>query len=155
RPLVALAACVVLCVAHGLAARRADASVREALAREHADEVVLDVARMPVPGAVVCWEAVTTSRARDGDRYVVRVVRASAWPALVPVGACTLRPRLDTTAPIEPSARALDGAVHVESELALELEALRAIARRCDGEAFLRFARVPFVVARGEEIVVG
>ena len=54
-----------------------------------------------------------------------------------------------------PAARALGPAVHVESELALDLEALRAIADRCDGEAFLRFARAPFVVPRGDTIVVG
>lgn len=155
RPLVALGASLLILAAHALSGTRAEASVREALARERPDEEVVDVARMPLPGAVVCWEAVVTSLARDGERYAVRVVRASAWPALVPVGACTVRPRDVTTAPLELAARALDPAVHLESELVLERGALRVIADRCDGGAFLRFARVPFVVSDGDRIVLG
>ncbi|UJR81710.1 metal-dependent hydrolase [Sandaracinus amylolyticus] len=155
RPIVALSTSFGVLATFAISGERGEAHLREALEREAPDEEIVDVARMPMPTAPPCWEAVVTSIDRASDRYAIRVMRVSAWPELVPVTTCLRMPRLETTAPLVRAPRELDRAVHLESTLSAELDVLRAIASRCDGGAFMRFARVPFVVEGERAIVLG
>ncbi|AKF05685.1 metal-dependent hydrolase [Sandaracinus amylolyticus] len=155
RPIVALSASFGVLVTFAVSGARGEAQLRAVLAREAPREEIVDVARMPMPTAPPCWEAVVTSIDRASERYAIHVMRVSAWPELVPVSTCLRMPRLETTAPLVRAPRELDRAVHLESTLTAELDALRAIAARCDGAAFLRFARVPFVVDTDAAIVLG
>jgi inner membrane protein len=130
----------------------ARASVRDALEQGDPGLQLADLVSTPFPGNPLCWSVLALTHSED--EYVVRQAVASGWPALFSVTRC--RPMNDgQTAPVVPAS--LGGAAPDGARLAwgpefraprAELAQLRA--ESCVARAFLRFARVPFWIQRGE-----
>jgi len=131
----------------GIAGRAAEARIRARVAVEYPGWRTLDVARFPVPASPTCWHMVVVQREEQGDRYALRVLRASAWPALVPARLCATRVRGIPTAPLVHRDRR-DASVEPAGDFVGTRSELRRRATRCDFAAFLRFARTPFYADR-------
>ena len=132
----------------------ARASAREALAASPgaAPELgLVDLVSTPAPGNPLCWTLLAVLA--SDDTYVVRQGLASGWPWLSSAEACRPMSR-GQSAPLErPSAAAPDARrlVWASEFRAPRAELERARRDDCVARAFLRFARVPFWVERGEQ----
>lgn len=110
-----------------------------------------DLVSTPAPGNPLCWSVLAVQYS-DSD-YVVRQALASGWPALFRATRCPVND--GQTAPLVPSS--LRGAAAAGDRLAWgsefhapRAELARLRAENCVARAFLRFARVPFWIQRGE-----
>ncbi len=106
----------------------------------------------PFPANPLCWSMLAAGQ--QGDGYVVQQATVAALPALLPVSACRW-PTPATSAPLQPTTlpEEAGSAVTWGRELRAPLQRLRELAREdCVARAFLRFARVPFWIEKGERV---
>lgn len=117
------------------------AGVIAAVARSAPHARVLDVAMTPFPANPLCWNFVSVER--DDRRAVYRLRRGmySPAPGVMAVDAC----------PSGFGMPAANGAPGLGFSWTHEapLAALRALARHCRGQAWLRFARMPALWPQG------
>jgi inner membrane protein len=109
----------------------------------HATEA--DVVLMPAPANPMCWFAISV--AEEGGDVVLRRLQLSVL-AIHPVGLCAMTFADETTALRVPIVRSETDAIRFVDEVRTPLAELRALARDCRGDAFLRFSRAPFVATR-------
>lgn len=131
---------------------QATKQVSAALASEPLLHVV-DLVQTPFPSAPWCWDIIVVAlETHDGQHtYVLRLARATALSGLRADHCPLMRPA--TTAPLRAVTSHPEHRVHWDGEYRLSGEAFARLARSCWGQAFLRFARVPFVA--GERSIVG
>lgn len=114
---------------------------------------VADVVLAPAPGNPLCWQAVVVGQ-RD-SAYVLEAAQVSLLPGVMPTSACHLGP-FGASLGLRPSPRPPTPHAAFEGEHQAPLAELRELARtNCHVAAFLRFARVPFWLARGDDVYVG
>jgi inner membrane protein len=152
RVLLALAASLAVLAVFAGSGAAAERAIRDRLAAYHPGARVLDVARRPIPCTPACWHAVAIEREEDFYRLTIAV--ASAWPALVDVETCGAMTPRERTLALEREDRG-DGEVRIVASWRAPIAWLQSAANRCDGAAFLRFARAPYVLAEGERLIVG
>jgi len=129
------------------------ASARESLAAASEPGLELvDVITTPAPGNPLCWWLLTVQRSER--RYVVREAVASGWPWLSSAARCPFM-NDGQTAPIQPSSLRSGRDVVWGPEFDAPLAELVRLRREsCVARAFLRFARVPYWVRRGERFTL-
>lgn len=131
----------------------AENQVRAELAEEPA-LTVLDLIRTPLPGAPWCWDVLVVGLDASGPQrdYVVRAGRATALPG-VDTERCPVM-RSESTAPLAPVTKAAASKrVRWDGEYRVGVEALGRFTDSCWVQAFLRYARAPYVL--GERRIVG
>ncbi len=115
---------------------------------------VLDVSMSPSPGNPLCWSA--TGIELEDDALVLRRFALTLQPSLVPATSCRLQPAEDVTAVTEPIARSSTEAVTFFDQTRTSLAELCGLAHASgEVDAYLRFARAPFLVERDGHVVVG
>lgn len=156
RAMFALVGSLLIVVMFACGSAAAASRTRAVLAEKHPDWETLDVSRSPLPATPLCWQTVVVQRSRDGQRYALRRVEVSAWPAVVTASACARGP-FATTAPLAADPVHERG-VLVTGSLETPLAELRERAQRCDVAAYLRWSRAPFfapILAGDGAFVVG
>lgn len=135
--------------------RAAKALVREQAARAFPGARTLDIVATPMPANPFCWGVLLVQA--DGAAYVVRSGRAALWPAWLTLDACPYDHRANPGAPLHPLHAARDARLSLQAEYRVSLSSLQALLQgRCEGRAFARFARVPYVtepVADGARVL--
>jgi inner membrane protein len=157
RPLLALAASLAVLGTFALSGVLAEARMRAALPGE-----VLDVARAPVPTDPTCWTGVVLSRVGRVDErgmgaHRMDVVAVALWPGGDPARCARALPQEMTVqrGEIPMVGPSDDPQVQVWLTEHAADSTLAALGARCDGHAFLRFARMPFVVEQERTWVLG
>ena len=128
----------------------ARASARDALtAGREPGLSLVDLVSTPAPGNPLCWTLLAV-QASD-DAYVVREGLASGWPWLSGARACRPMWRGQTAPVAPPREPAPDERRLVwTAELRATRARLARVREDCVARAFLRFARVPFWLERGD-----
>jgi inner membrane protein len=133
-----------------LAQRRIEA----AAAQHFPEERVLDHAMWPMPINPLCWEVLLMQSV--ADRYTVRRAMISLAPHVMAANQCHTRPRGPGTAPMTELSRPGLPAVHWQSEFAMARSTMTTItAGDCEAAAFMRFARVPWLLQRDGQWILG
>jgi inner membrane protein len=116
------------------------ATVAGALHSEGPDNMLVDAAMTAFPSNPLCWTFVTVESNEAAGKYILRSGTASAAPGIMPVNACP--PGFAS-----PGARLHGtGAIALSSRQDGDLELLRKLkSENCHVEAWLRFARAPYV----------
>lgn len=149
----ALGASLAVLVTFALAGASAEARLREVLGAAHPDREVLDVARSPLPTDPTCWTAIALEDAPRDRGYVLHVAFVSLAGD---VSRCEGMFRERPTAPGSDRERVGAGDVALALTHRAPIDRVRALAARCDGAAFLRFARMPTISAgEGGSLVLG
>jgi len=125
-------------------------SARDALATTEPGFTLVDLVSTPAPGNPMCWTLLAVLSSEQA--YVVRQGIASGWPWLSSARACPAMWRGQTAPLAKPNAAPPDERRLVwASEFRAPRERLESVQQGdCVARAFLRFARVPFWVERGE-----
>lgn len=141
---------LALFVASGTAARERIAGLSAAA---FPGAVTHDIALTPLPANPTCWSAITVQT--QGDALVLRRALVAPFNALVDLDRCPALAREGTATTVPVTG---PGSVNVrwQAEVRVPLTRLTRLSREhCEVAAFLRFARAPFIVERGTEIVAG
>lgn len=110
-----------------------------------------ELALSPYHGNPFCWSAVAARF--EGEEYRAESFRLAPWPSIFPVQRCpagfTESPHLRKTE-----------AVPFDEKMSLGIftaprSELTEISRHCRGEAFLRFARIPFWQKENDSWLIG
>jgi inner membrane protein len=127
-----------------LGSQRAKAIVREYAARSHPGTRSLDIVATPMPANPFCWSVLLVQA--DSAAYVVQLGRAATWPAWLSVQSCPFDRDASPSAPLHALSGQGSARLSVQSEYRVSLDELTGLLRgRCEGRAFARFARVPYV----------
>lgn len=144
-------------VTAGFAAARAavDRQIKDFVARELPGTATLDRALTPMPANPVCWDVMIALT--QGDRYRIRHATWSLAPAWISAQQCPGRDLFkDITAPISPLTDANTATVAWHGEVILPRDQIGALAAtNCEAAAFMRFARMPWVLQRDGGTVLG
>ena len=112
-----------------------------------------DMSLAPAPSNPFCWSAMAVGQ--RGDRYGLWVATVTLAPGLVPKDGCRVEPTGRTLA-LQVASLESTPIVRWDGEWTAPLDALGALARtNCEASAYLRWARLPFWVQRGRELVLG
>ncbi len=115
---------------------------------------LLDVSMSPSPGNPLCWGA-TGIQLEDGA-LVLRRFALTVQPSLAPAPSCRLQTSEHATAHTMPIERSSTEAVTFFDETRTPLALLRGLATASgEVEAYLRFARAPFLFEERGNVVVG
>lgn len=157
-----VAGCSAICVLYALqiglrtraldrvhAALERPAVVPAAPATPNADpEVrVLELIATPSPATPWCWDVIVvgTQRAEREREYVLSIARVSSLPDAFAAEDCPVS-RPNPSAPLRAAAtRAAAAGVIWEGEYHLGAQDWQSLGRDCTVQAFLRYARAPFV----------
>lgn len=131
----------------------AEGRVRTALNGAFSHSIEADLILSPEPANPLCWSAMAVSEER-GD-LVLRRAHVSAGSTIHPVGLCRMPFPSETTAERTAIARSETEDVRFGDEVRSSLARLRALNGDCRVSAFLRFARAPYVLERGDVIHIG
>ena len=108
----------------------------------------------PAPGNPLCWSA--TGIQLEDEALVLRRFALTIQPSLAPASSCRLQPSEETTARTVAIERSSTEAVSFFDETRTSLVDLRGLARASgEVEAYLRFARAPFLIDGDDFVVVG
>lgn len=115
----------------------------------------LDRALTPLPANPVCWDVMLALA--DGDRYLIRHATWSLAPQWIPAQQCMQRDLFrNITAPISPMAEANTDTVLWHGEVIMTRAQIAALAAaNCEVAAFMRFARMPWILQRDGRTVIG
>lgn len=115
----------------------------------------LDRALTPMPANPVCWDVMLALT--QGDRYLIRHATWSLAPAWISAQQCPGRDLFrNITAPISPVAEANTATVLWRGEVIMPRHRIAELAAtNCKVSAFLRFARMPWVLQREGGTVIG
>lgn len=141
---VALSGAAVLIGVFAFSSARVRSELKASYAATFPDGQIEDIVLASTPANPVCWRAIVVSR--EGRRYVLRDGLLSAYPWWLPTDAC---PHMwkDGIAPLIPETVWTMDSTEWRGTYAVDLEAWRVFAQRCDVQAFLRFSRAPFMHA--------
>ena len=118
------------------------------------DALLHDVALSPMPANPFCWTGIAVMT--EGDWLSNRRIAVSTWPSVMSAEGCHTDPPMRTTAPRVPTALRSPVDVWMIDEARAPLGRLRSLYRDdCVAEAYLRFARVPYLVEREDARVLG
>lgn len=144
-------------VTAGFAVARAavDRQVKAFVSRELPGMNTLDRALTPMPANPVCWDVMLALT--QGDRYLIRHATWSLAPAWISAQQCPGRDLFSNiTAPITPVAGANTATVLWRGEVIMPRHRIAELAAtNCEASAFLRFARMPWVLQREGGTVIG
>ncbi len=144
RMLLAASGFLLLVALFVLGSRRAKGIVRAQATLAFASARTLDIVATPTPANPFCWNVLLVQV--EGAAYVVRVGQAATWPAWLDVSACPSDKAARPSAPLHALAGPLNAQLALRTEYRVALTELRTLLRgRCEGRAFSRFARVPYV----------
>lgn len=126
------------------------ASARDALAATRPGFTLVDLVSTPAPGNPMCWTLLAVQASQD--EYVVRQGLASGWPWLSSARACPAMSRSQTAPLAKPSVTSPDERrLTWTGEFRAPRSRLESVQQGdCVARAYLRFARVPFWLERGE-----
>ncbi|MET0795351.1 MAG: metal-dependent hydrolase [Polyangiaceae bacterium] len=156
RCLIAAAGFALLGATFITGSRAAKATVSERARVLFPTARTLDVVVTPMPANPFCWSVLLVQA--DGAEYSVRLGRAATWPAWLSVSECLFDRDATPTAPLRSLPDLADSRLSLSNEYRVPLLDLKAVlAARCEAQAFLRFARVPYLTAveRGGSRVLG
>lgn len=126
----------------------------EALHQAFSDAQLHDVALSPMPGNPFCWTGLAVMT--EGDWLIERRLAVSTWPSMMSAEGCHTDPPMQTTAPRVATIVRSPVDVWMFDEVRVPLERLRATYREdCVAEAYLRFARVPYLIESEDARVLG
>lgn len=144
RSLLASVCFALLAVTFVSSSRAAKGIVREQAARLFPAARTLDIVATPLPANPFCWGVLLVQA--EGAAYVVRTGRVATWPAWLAVGSCPYDERSNPGAPLRALHVPNDVRLSLQTEYRAPLASLRALLQgRCEGRAFSRFSRVPYV----------
>ena len=134
-----------------LAARRVDTFA----AKLFPDARLVDRVLTPMPANPLCWEVMLV-QTQDGSVVARRTMLALA-PSLIPADSCLSRSlNIPSSAPLERVKVADSAELHWYGEIATGLDRLRQrVVADCEAAAAMRFIRVPWLAAVGEDTVLG
>jgi inner membrane protein len=119
------------------------------IAAEHAGPAFpharsLDIVATPMPANPFCWNILLVQE--EGAAYVVRFGRVATWPAWLDLNSCPADQDARPSAPLAAGAGPMSAELAFLSEYRVPSSELSSWLRgRCEGRAFARFARVPYV----------
>jgi inner membrane protein len=152
--LASITAMAAITVTFFFSARVTGRSVESLAATRFAGEEAVDQVLMPLPMNPLCWNVLLVQT--SGGRYIVRTGVVATAPAILSAGNC---PRLDVgenrTAPLTKVRSQSTARVEWQGEFSMDLAMLASIAGNCEASRFMQFARVPFLVERGQRQVLG
>lgn len=144
-------------VTAGFAAARAatDRQVEAFVAQELPGMNTLDRALTPMPANPVCWDVMLALT--DGDRYLIRHATWSLARGWISAQQCPGRDLFrNITAPITPVSDTSAMTVHWRGEIIMPRDQIAQLAAtNCAAAAFMRFARVPWILRRDGGPVIG
>ena len=149
RAWLATASFVLLAALFVAGSHRAKRIVHEHAARAFPTAQELDIVVTPMPANPFCWSVLLVQV--EQAEYVVRLGNVATWPTWLDVDSCPHDRRASPSAPLQALAVAERGPLWLRSEYripAAELSAL--LSGRCEGRAFSRFTRVPYVTAANQ-----
>jgi inner membrane protein len=134
-----------------LAARRVDTLATELFP----DARLIDRVLTPMPANPLCWEVMLVQT--QGDSVVARRTMLALAPSLIPANGCMSRSlNIPSSAPLERVQVADSAELQWYGEIATGLDRLRQrVAADCEAAAAMRFIRVPWLAAVGEDTVLG
>ena len=129
-----------------LNSRRVKAIVSEQAAVSASRARSLDIVATPLPANPFCWSVLLLQK--DRTDYVVRLGRVATWPAWLDVSSCPADKNAAPSAPLRALTGSVDTQLSWQSEYRVSLAELQAVLHgRCEGRAFARFVRVPYLTA--------
>jgi inner membrane protein len=132
---------------------RARAAVDRVARERFAFATTLDRVLTPVPANPVCWSVLLVQA--EETSYRVRRGTLSLLPRWIDAAACPSAPGTPT-APLVPASSPATPALLWRGDLVLPIAELRGLeAAHCQFSAFLRFARVPWMLREGQHWIVG
>lgn len=138
--------------AHTAADQRIEAFVSQAFPGMN----TLDRALTPMPANPVCWDVMLALT--DGDRYLIRHATWSLAPGWIPAQQCPGRNLFkNITAPISPVGNANNTTTVLWlGEIIMPRDQIAQLAAtNCAAAAFMRFARMPWILQRDNASVLG
>ncbi len=106
-----------------------------------------------MPGDPLCWQGIGVGT-RGGD-YAATIATLSLAPGVIAPDRCRMR-RHGTTAPLVPVGASDARGIAFHGRFSAPLVQLVQLDRNnCQARAFLRWARVPFWVDEGKNVVMG
>jgi inner membrane protein len=115
---------------------------------------VHDIALSPMPGNPFCWTGFGVMT--EGDWLIDRRFALSTWPSMMSAEGCHTEPPMHTTAPRVPTVVRSPVDVWMIDEVRVPLGRLRALYEEdCFAAAYMRFARVPYLVEGADVTVLG
>ncbi len=125
-------------------------------AADHPERRLAEVALSPLPGDPFCWLIIPIELDATGNAYYLRRGIAAALPWLSPVSRC---PSFRSERGLAPMAEVSEPDVRRyrwSGEHTGDFKELKNLAENhCQVRGFLSFSRVPFLVDRGDEWLVG
>ena len=129
---------------------RAEGAFHEAFPEALLHDVVLS----PMPGNPFCWTGISVMT--EGDWLVNRRFALATWPSMMTAEGCHIDPPMHTTAPRAPPLVRSPVDVWMFDEVRVPLDRMRTLFREdCAAQAYLRFARAPYLVEGVDERVLG
>lgn len=149
----ALGAASAVAIAFAVASHAARAEARTAVAAEFPRARVADLVLSPTPADPLCWTLIAVET--EHGQYALDRASLSLAPAWIAPAHC---PRWSgrTTAPLRAVPAADRPNLQWQGAFRAPLSELGALDRKsCYARAFLRYARAPFWVERGGEMLMG
>jgi inner membrane protein len=123
------------------------------LGRDFPADTLRDLVTTPMPADPLCWQGIAVQT--QGGTYAVTTTTLSLAPGVIAPAQCQSRTGTTTAPTRSVQAKGERGLVY-HGRFSAPLSRLVALARdNCQARAFLRWARVPFWVGRGSELVIG
>lgn len=115
-----------------------------------------DIVLTPQPGNPFCWSLFTVESYENGRYYRVRKGSVSLAPLIISAGRCFPSFFQEGTVTLLPTAVSEDESIYWAGEYRLASEKLSLLKKtHCQVAAFLRFARVPYVIETGKDLILG
>ena len=151
----AIAAWLMVTATFAVSRNAVESQVRRFASERLADATVLDYVLTPMPANPVCWDVMLPMV--DANRYVIRHGTWSLWSAMLPAQECPGGKLFqDITAPMTAVSADQVAAVRWRGEVIMQRRAIADVtASYCQAAAFMRFARVPWVLERDSTWIVG
>ena len=111
-----------------------------------------EISVLPYPANPFCFFVI---QAKEAKTYQARVFQFSTAPRFFPAKSCPAIIQAETTAHLQPSGDAATAELLPLGMFEGNLAELSQIRQSCYGNAFLRFARIPFWKHNGEKWIIG
>jgi inner membrane protein len=153
RVFVAIGGWALVCGSFGMGSSVARGAIDDHLAAAYPGAALHDVALTPMPSHPFCWTAVSVLTTPERD-LVIHHATVAPVPSLVDVSACPAGAR-GATATLGPAPGSSDDRIRARGEFRARADELRALARRCDIAAAMRFMRAPYWKLEPGRLIVG
>ncbi|MGZ3710769.1 MAG: metal-dependent hydrolase [Bdellovibrionota bacterium] len=112
-----------------------------------------ELAISPYPGNPFCWTAHLAGF--SGEQYSAAVMRLAPYPRIFPVQKCEVFFSNNTSAPLTRVDQPFSSEQTTLGIFSAKRSELEMLSRECRGEAFLRFARIPYWKPVGNHWLMG